>query len=91
MIYTKTEMNEWDCWRGLRTKRYKYARFQDRPWVLHDLEKDPFELRNLIDSAEHRKLMAGFDREIETRMDRVGDSWKELEDWLPAQARKASR
>ncbi|MCC6345329.1 MAG: sulfatase [Bryobacterales bacterium] len=91
MIYTKTERNEWDCWRGLRTKRYKYARFQDRPWVLHDLEKDPFELRNLIDSAEHRKLMAGFDREIETRMDRVGDSWKELEDWLPAQARKASR
>lgn len=85
MIYTKTEMNEWDCWRGVRTRRYKYARFQDKPWVLYDLEKDPFETHNLIESSEHRKIMARFDGEIERRMDRVKDSWKELEDWLPAQ------
>ncbi len=88
MIYTKTEMNEWDCWRGVRTRRYKYARFAGGPWVLYDLQKDPFEMNNLAASAGHRKLIAGFDAVIERHMDRTRDNWKELHDWLPAQQRK---
>lgn len=84
MIYTKTEMNEWDCWRGLRTRRYKYARFEREPWVLYDLARDPLEQHNLVHSSKHRRLLARFDREIETRMDAVGDSWKERQDWSPA-------
>ncbi|MCS7024657.1 MAG: sulfatase-like hydrolase/transferase [Bryobacteraceae bacterium] len=87
MIYTKTELNEWDCWRGLRTRRYKYARFEHKPWVLYDLKNDPYELHNLVDSPAHRKLRARFDAIIDQHMDRVKDSWKELEDWLPAQRR----
>ncbi|HUQ91388.1 MAG TPA: sulfatase [Bryobacteraceae bacterium] len=87
MIYTKTEMNEWDCWRGLRTRRYKYARFQHQPWVLYDLKLDPCELNNLAGSSSHRKLMARFDAEVERHMERTADSWQEKEDWLPAQQR----
>jgi arylsulfatase A-like enzyme len=30
--------------RGERAKTPEYARFQDKPWVLYDLEKDPHEL-----------------------------------------------
>ncbi|MBL8210104.1 MAG: sulfatase [Bryobacterales bacterium] len=88
MIYTKTEMNEWDCWRGLRTRRYKYARFADKPWVLYDLKTDPYEMNNLAGSASHRKLQAKFDAAVEKHMDSCGDSWKELQDWLPAQQQK---
>ena len=33
-----------DGWRGVRTHRYMYARYQDRPWVLYDLERDPDQL-----------------------------------------------
>jgi hypothetical protein len=32
--------------------------------------------------------MAQFDAGIEKRMERINDSWKELEDWLPSQNRK---
>ena len=88
MIYTKTEMNEWDCWRGLRTRRYKYARFADKPWVLYDLKTDPYEMNNLAGSASHRKLRARFDAAVEKHMDACGDSWTELQDWLPAQQKK---
>jgi arylsulfatase A-like enzyme len=88
MIYTKTELDEWDCWRGLRTRRFKYARFKDKPWVLYDLQADPFEQHNLAGSAAHRKTIGRFDAMIEKHMDRVKDNWKELEDWLPAQQRK---
>ncbi|MDA2938908.1 sulfatase, partial [Acidobacteria bacterium AH-259-A15] len=28
-------------WRGVRTDRYMYARWEAQPWVLFDLEKDP--------------------------------------------------
>lgn len=87
-IYTKTEMNEWDCWRGVRTRRYKYARFEEEPWVLYDLHNDPFEMNNLAKSPAHRRLAAKFDAEIEKHMERTKDNWKELQDWLPAQQNK---
>jgi arylsulfatase A-like enzyme len=38
-------------WRGVRTPRYMYARYREKPWVLYDLEKDPFEMRNLAGQA----------------------------------------
>lgn len=34
-------------WRGVRTARYLYARTEDKPWLLYDLERDPDELKNL--------------------------------------------
>ncbi len=82
MIYTKTEANEFDPWRGLRTRRYKYARFKDRPWVLYDLVRDPLEMENLVSQAAYRKLAARFEREIERHMEKAGDRWEELQDAL---------
>ncbi|MCU0245552.1 MAG: sulfatase [Bryobacter sp.] len=82
MSQSFTENREYPPWRGLRTTKWKYARFQDKPWVLYDLEADPFELNNLADKPQHAKLRAGFDREIEAWMQRTGDDWKEQVDWL---------
>jgi len=79
-IYTKTELSEFDPWRGLRTRRYKYARFRNEPWVLYDLKADPFEQANLIAQSGHRKLIGRFDAEIERHMERTGDKWDELRD-----------
>jgi arylsulfatase A-like enzyme len=78
-IYTKTELNQYDAWRGLRTRKYKYARFKERPWVLYDLEKDPYELENLVESPSMRPAVERFDREIEQFMRRTGDGWDELQ------------
>jgi arylsulfatase A-like enzyme len=77
-IHTRTENNEFAPWRGLRTSRYKYARFQDKPWVLYDLERDPYELDNLVDRASSASLVAQFDHEIRAFMRRTADRWDEL-------------
>ena len=77
MIYTKTEANEYPPWRGLRSRKYKYARTRKQPWVLYDLENDPYELNNLVGD---RKITARFDREIDNVMRRTRDSWEELQD-----------
>ncbi len=48
-------------WEGVRTQRYKYARYFDQQPVyefLHDLQSDPDELVNLATSAEHADLLA---------------------------------
>lgn len=79
-MYTRTERNEFAPWRGLRSRRYKYARFADRPWLLYDLLKDPYELNNLVDSRAHRSLIASFDRELTEYMRSTNDSWRELID-----------
>ncbi len=86
--YTKTESNEHGPWRGIRTRRWKYARFEDKPWVLYDLERDPFELNNLAASAEHAKQRARFDRMIASHMRRTGDTWVERFDVLRRPAAK---
>lgn len=80
MSHVKTELNEFEPWRGLRTPRWKYARHRDRVWMLHDLAADPFERQNLAANPRYRGLMAKFDRGLEAHMRRTGDSWDELFD-----------
>lgn len=36
------------AWRGVRNDRYMYARSKRQPWVLYDLQRDPYELKNLV-------------------------------------------
>jgi arylsulfatase A-like enzyme len=62
-----------DAWRGVRTHRYMYARFESKPWVLYDLEKDPYEMHNLVGDAA---LVAEMDGRLTRWMKRTGDSWK---------------
>jgi len=62
-------------WRGIRTKRYAYARFRDRPWVLYDLEADPFEMKNLADDPAYADLRARLDHMLIEQMRRAGDDW----------------
>ena len=50
--------------------------------MLHDLEKDPFEMNNLADDRTHRALMAKFDKDIQEYMRRTGDKWDEQFDIL---------
>jgi arylsulfatase A-like enzyme len=82
LSHGRTEGRQFPPWRGLRTPKWKYARFEDRPWVLYDLEKDPYEQRNLADDPEFTRLVAGFDREIAAWQRQFSDSWTEQVDWL---------
>src|SRR5690606_5703333 len=63
-------------WRGVRTHRYIYARYQDRPWVLYDIEKDPYQQHNLVSDPTHASLLKDMEARLNQWMRRTGDSWK---------------
>jgi arylsulfatase A-like enzyme len=62
-------------WRGVRTGDAMYARTQAGPWVLYDLEKDPFERSNLADDPAHAALRERMEQKLAGWMTRTGDSW----------------
>ncbi len=64
------------AWRGVRTGRHMYARFESRPWVLYDLERDPYEMRNLADDRGARAIVRDMERRLAGWMSLTGDSWK---------------
>lgn len=55
-------------WRGVRTHQYIYARWKDRDGMrtLHDLSKDPLEMRNLIGNPEYAEV----EQKMEERLQR---------------------
>lgn len=63
------------AWRAVRTDRYMYARSVDGPWLLYDLENDPYELKNLIDDPAQAGLRKKLDDRLSKWMDQTGDSW----------------
>lgn len=83
----------WPGWRGLRTQRYNYARTESGPWILFDLDNDPFEERNLV--GQDDRLVADFDALLLETMSDCGDSWRgtsqQLGDWdlWPARAKRS--
>lgn len=64
------------AWRAVRTHRYKYARTQKKPWLLYDLERDPYEMHNLVNEPDHRDIQQHMEEELAQRMRAAGDSWK---------------
>ena len=47
-------------WEGVRNKRYVYARYYDQkpPYeMLHDLEKDPQQLKNFAQNPEYAAIL----------------------------------
>ena len=74
------------AWRGVRTRRYLYARTAEAPWLLYDLASDPYQLDNLVDRPEAGGILAELESELAGWMDRTGDSWSF--DWtLPVEDR----
>ena len=64
-----------DGWRGVRTDRYMYARYKDKPWVLYDIAKDPFQLNNLAGEPSAKSLQGEMERKLSQWMERTGDTW----------------
>ncbi|MEO7653402.1 MAG: sulfatase [Bryobacteraceae bacterium] len=64
------------AWRGVRTKKCMYARYESKPWVLYDLEKDPFEMKNLAGDPAAAAIQKQMEAKLEAWMKKTGDSWK---------------
>jgi arylsulfatase A-like enzyme len=63
------------AWRGVRTGRFMYARWESGPWLLYDVHKDPYELQNLVNDAAYASELRDLDKQLLDWMSRVGDSW----------------
>lgn len=66
----------WPGWRSIRTERYNYARTEDGPWILYDIENDPYEKHNLV--GENDALVAEMDALLLKSMADCGDTWREV-------------
>lgn len=62
-------------WRGVRTDRYMYARTEKEPWVLYDVQKDPFELHNLANDPAATSVRNDMEKRLQGWMNRTGDAW----------------
>jgi arylsulfatase A-like enzyme len=62
-------------WRAVRTAQAMYARTEAGPWVLYDLQNDPYELKNLADDPAHATLRERMEAKLADWMRRTGDSW----------------
>jgi arylsulfatase A-like enzyme len=63
------------AWRGVRTKRYTYARKSDtkKPWMLFDNLQDPFQMNNLIDDPAYAELWKELDKRTDELLVLAGD------------------
>ena len=68
-------INGLDTWRGLRTKKYTYARYEDgSPWLLFDNEIDPYQMNNLARDPSNQQLINKFDIKVDELLKKAGDS-----------------
>ena len=67
-------------WRGIRTERYTYAwaRGNERPWILYDNEKDPYQMHNLVKDPGYQPLLKSMNERLVKQLKDTGDSWAEL-------------
>jgi arylsulfatase A-like enzyme len=68
-------------WRAIRTDRYTYARGKDKPWLLFDNQKDPYQMTNLIDKPESKFLREKLDAELQSWLKRIGDDFAPADEW----------
>jgi arylsulfatase A-like enzyme len=86
----------WPGWRAIRTRQYMYARLKDKPWLLFDVLKDPYEMTNLVKDEASAALVKEMDDRLSAVMKDVGDSWDlkaadgDLKAWLPGGSKQQS-
>ncbi|RLD08553.1 MAG: sulfatase, partial [Chlamydiae bacterium] len=62
-------------YRGLRTKRYTYCRDLNKPWLLYDNEKDPYQLNNLVSSSDHNEILRSLDELLSKKLEEANDEF----------------
>jgi len=70
------------AFRGIRTSRYTYVRHPDGPWLLYDNQVDPYQMNNLIDSAEHVGLQKKLEQKLQSKLQQMGDEFHAKEHYL---------
>lgn len=69
-------------YRGIRTARYTYVRDLQGPWLLYDNEKDPYQMRNLVNESEAKSLREDLDRRLQAKLASNRDQFLPGTDYL---------
>jgi arylsulfatase A-like enzyme len=68
-------INGLDTYRGVQTKKYTYARYEDKtPWLLFDNTKDPLQINNLVGNSEYNDLIKELDNKLNNLLIEASDS-----------------
>ena len=62
-------------YRGVRTRRYTYARDVNGPWLLYDNEKDPCQQDNLVNRPEFTELQLRLEKDLQALLKKTGDAF----------------
>ena len=72
-------------YRGVRTRRYTYVKTLKGPWLLYDNKKDPYQLNNLCNKPEHRKLQKKLEGVLLQKLKETNDEflsgWEYIKKW----------
>ncbi len=63
------------AYRGVRNARYVYVRSSAGPWLLYDLETDPFQLSNRCGDPAYADVQAWAEEELDAWLQRTGDDF----------------
>ena len=68
-------INGLDTYRGVQTKQFTYARYEDKsPWLLYDNLKDPYQMNNLANHPDYSALIQELNAKLDTLLEKAGDS-----------------
>ena len=68
-------INGLDTYRGVQTKKYTYARYEDRtPWILFDNKNDPWQTNNLIDNPDYSELIKELNLKLDSLLEEASDN-----------------
>jgi arylsulfatase A-like enzyme len=62
-----------NAWRGVRTKRYTYARFREKDFILMDNQLDPYQKRNLVYNTEYNDSKAQLKAKLDEWLKKTND------------------
>lgn len=65
-------------YRAVRTKQFSYIKFLNSA-MLFDNDKDPYQLDNLIDKPEYKKVKLKLDKQLNQQLARIGDDFQPRE------------
>ncbi len=69
-------------YRGLRSRRYTYARDLNGPWLLYDDKADPYQMHNLIADPQYASLQQDFDNQLTKLLKRYNDEFRPGQDYI---------
>lgn len=88
LIMLPVPFHEWQFsnggreYRGIRTKRYTYAKDLKGPWLLYDNYLDPYQFKNLIDLEEHRDIQAQLEALLQKKLAERNDQFLPADSYM---------